>query len=413
MQKILIVEDSLPILQLHQFLVNKAGFEAVTATTLAEVKSLEEDFSDFFCAIIDYGLPDAPDGEAIPYLLNNKVPGIVMTGMLDDKTRDTILKLPIIDYITKENKQAYNYLYQLLVNLKNNHKTNILVVDDAASSRRYIQSLLNRHNYNVLLASSGQEALNILKQNQDIKLVITDKEMPNMDGLELCNKIRATYTREEMSIIGISGADNSYLTAKFIKSGANDFLTKPFCLEEFYCRVNQNIDHIESIETIKRQANTDYLTELYNRRCFFESVTPLVDKYNVKDQSVSLVMMDIDHFKSVNDTYGHEAGDIVLKKVAALLTEYFPEDCFPARIGGEEFCLFLAITPKSDALSKLEKFREALANTKIKIGKDELTVTISIGLTSQKGLSVDQLVNKADELLYKAKVSGRNRIDMD
>ncbi|WP_334313407.1 hypothetical protein [Psychrosphaera algicola] len=118
MNKILIVEDSLPIIQLHSFLVKKAGFEPVTATTFEELKNLKVALNEFFCAIIDYSLPDAPDGEAIHYLLENKVPGIVMTGMLDDDIRDKMLKLPIIDYITKESKQAYNYLHNLILRLQ-------------------------------------------------------------------------------------------------------------------------------------------------------------------------------------------------------------------------------------------------------------------------------------------------------
>ena len=239
--KILIVEDSKPILQIHTHLVKKAGFEPVQAETFAEVKALEGQFDQFFCAIIDFSLPDAAHGEAIPYLLEHKVPGIVMTGMIDDHTRNTILKLPVVDYITKESKQAYTYLQHLIEKLKVNHKIKVLVVDDSANSRNYLKRMLERHNYNVLLANCGAEAITTLEQNPDIKLIITDKEMPNMDGLILCNEIRSRYAKDEVSIIGVSGANNPSLTAKFIKSGANDFLKKPFCPEEFYCRVLQNI----------------------------------------------------------------------------------------------------------------------------------------------------------------------------
>ena len=334
-KKILIVEDSLPIIKLHTFLVKKAGFEPVTAETLAEVHAMEDQLDEFFCAIIDYSLPDAPEGEAISFLLDRKVPGIVMTGMLDDKVRDNILRLPVIDYITKESKQAYNYLQHLIEKLQQNKDVKVLVVDDSASSRNYLRHLLERHNYQVIMASCGSDALEQLKTHPDTKLVITDKEMPNMDGLELCNEIRATYTKDEISIIGVSGADNPSLTAKFIKNGANDFLKKPFCPEEFYCRVLQNVEYIESIETITRQANTDYLTGLYNRRYYFETVSPKLHS----EQPQTLAMMDIDFFKAVNDTYGHEAGDEVLKSVSQLLQSHFPDQLI-ARLGGEEFSIY-------------------------------------------------------------------------
>ena len=408
--KILIVEDSKPILQIHKHLVQKAGFEPVLAETFAEVQALEGQFDQFFCAIIDFSLPDASQGEAIPYLLEQKVPGIVMTGMIDDHTRNTILKLPVVDYITKESKQAYTYLQHLIEKLKVNHSIKVLVVDDSANSRNYLKRMLERHNYHVLLANCGAEAISTLEQNPDIKLVITDKEMPNMDGLALCNEIRSKYAKDEVSIIGVSGANNPALTAKFIKSGANDFLKKPFCPEEFYCRVLQNIEYIESIQTIRRQANTDYLTKLYNRRYFFENTIPKVQKLHSSGKEATLAMMDIDFFKSVNDTYGHDAGDLVLKSTAKLLEQYFGESYIAARIGGEEFCVYFDDSPLDEVKQKLNAFREEFAETEVIADSQKINCTVSIGVLSSLESNIDDLVNKADELLYEAKESGRNRV---
>lgn len=408
MNKILIVEDSLPIIQLHTYLVKKTGFEPVVVMTFEALKALEDDLSTFFCAIIDYSLPDAENGEAIPYLIDRNVPGIVMTGMLDDAIRDKMLLLPIVDYITKESKQAYNYLQNLIFRLQKNKFVKVLVVDDSASARTYLSNLLKRHNYQVLSANSGSDALQVMQQHSDIKLVITDKEMPNMDGLELCNEIRAHQTKDQISIVGISGANNHSLTAKFIKNGANDFLQKPFCPEEFYCRVQQNIEHIESIETITRQANTDYLTKLYNRRFYFENLAPKVES----GETQTLAMMDIDFFKSVNDTYGHEAGDIVLKKVAALLEQHFTHNLV-ARMGGEEFSVYFEDESLDDAEEKLEKFRAELEATAILSSHGEIKCTISIGLARGQFTALDQLLNMADELLYDAKETGRNCIVMN
>lgn len=406
MKKILIVEDSKPILNLHRYLVKKAGFEPVMAETFAEVKALAENFDEYFCAIIDYSLPDAPDGEAIPYILARDVPGIVMTGMLDDKTRDTILSMPVVDYITKESKQAFNYLHHLILRLQSNVHVKILVVDDSAGSRAYIKHLLERHNYNVVMATSGDDALAQLQLHPEIKLVITDKEMPNMDGLELCNAIRAKYTKDDIAIIGLSGIDNPSLTAKFIKNGANDFLKKPFCPEEFYCRVLQNVEFIESIETITRQANTDYLTGLYNRRYFFETVEPSVKS----QQPQTLAMMDIDLFKSINDNFGHDAGDDVLRAVSALLKQFFGNEQVVARLGGEEFSVFFADMPLAQAETQLEAFRQTLADTNIVSGKRHVQCTMSIGVTHGTFEQLDQLLIYADELLYQAKQAGRNRV---
>ena len=411
MKRILIVEDSLPIITLHCSIAKKAGLEPVVAKTLAEVKGLTEQFGEFFCAIIDYSLPDAPEGEAIKYIIDRKVPGIVMTGMLDDNVRNNILRLPVIDYITKESKQAFHYLLTLLKRLQRNPTVKILVVDDSSSSRAYLTHLLARHKFNVLQAKCGVHALEVLEEHPDTKLIITDKEMPRMDGIELCNQVRAKYHKDDVGIIGISGADSQALTAKFIKNGANDFLQKPFCLEEFYCRVLQNVDYLQSIEIIRQQANTDYLTNLANRRYFFESVGPKVKAPGYH----SLAMMDIDNFKSINDTYGHDAGDAVLKAIAQLLKDHFEQDFLVARLGGEEFGVFFDQYDFMAAVRNLDQFREELADLAIPVTKDSgehetLYCTVSIGVANEADMSIDNLMILADQRLYKAKQSGKNRI---
>jgi diguanylate cyclase (GGDEF)-like protein len=414
---VLIVEDSKPILALHKNLVTRAGFNPITAETLEQVKLLEPRFPEFFCAIIDYSLPDAPNGEAIAYLLARNVPGIVMTGMIDDETRNNILQLPVIDYITKENKQAYPYLQHLLEKLRVNHLTKILVVGESQDTRNHLKDLLERHNYHVIQARCGSAAIEELEKHPQIKLVITEKEMATMDGLELCNQIRSKYSKDEISIIGLSEDNNQSLTAKFIKNGANDFLTTPFCIEEFYCRVLQNIEYIENVAIIQRQANTDYLTGLFNRRYFFEQVSPIIKRRYIDGINSTLAMIDIDYFKSVNDTYGHDAGDVVLKSIAKLMQRHFSPNYLAARVGGEEFCIFLDTTSRNQAIMLLDDFRKDIENMLVDIGigsgKNTITCTISVGITHGCDSSFDEIMIKADELLYDAKDSGRNMVIAD
>lgn len=410
---VLIVEDSKPILHIHKHLVTQAGFNPITAETLADVKSLNALFPELFCAIIDYNLPDAPNGEAISYLLDQQVPGIVMTGMIDDTTRENILKLPVIDYITKESKQAYTYLQHLLEKLRINHLIKVLVVDDSEAARLHLKTLLQRHNYHVIQANSGEQALKELDKHPQIKLVITAKEMKGMNGLELCNQIRSKYTKDEVSIIGVSTSRNQPLTAKFIKNGANDFLTKPFCPEEFYCRVMQNIEHIESVETIQKQADTDHLTGLYNRRYFFEQVAPVIRQRSTQETSSTLAMLDIDHFKSINDTYGHDAGDRVLKAIAKLMQRHFGTKYLVARVGGEEFCVFFDTLGRNQAVLMLDDFRQDMESLDFNLGHTNIMCTMSIGITHGCESTFDDIMIKADDLLYDAKESGRNMVIAD
>ena len=194
----------------------KVGYEVDVAETLAQTKILISQ-NNYFCAVVDFILPDAPNGEAVPCTINAEIPTIVMTGSIDKKTRDTVEKFPIIDYIIKENKQAYQYLEKQLKRLPRNESVKVLVVDDSISTRHYIVSLLLRHKYQVSEAEDGKQALEMLAKSPDISVIITDNEMPNMNGDELCSEIRRLYNNDEKAIIGISGADSSELSTLFFK----------------------------------------------------------------------------------------------------------------------------------------------------------------------------------------------------
>ena len=258
-KRLLVVEDSKPIATVIKQIARSLKFEVVIASNLAQVESILSTDTDFFAATIDYALPDALDGQAIACVLSYGIPGVVMTGKMDDDTRQQILSQPVIDYIPKENSQAFLYLKRVLHWQQTNDQNTILVVDDSSSARNHIVELLKRRNFNIITANNGVQALEQLKQHKNIKMVITDLEMPIMDGIELTNEIRRSYSREQLAVIGISGASNGIHSARFIKNGADDFLRKPFCPEEFYCRITQNIESLNNIAKIQHAANTDYL----------------------------------------------------------------------------------------------------------------------------------------------------------
>ena len=406
MKNLLVIEDNKAVASVIEHLGTSAGYQVTVAYSFAEVKEILARQQDFFIATVDYSLPDAYDGEVIPYVLKHDIPCVIMTGRMDDKIHRKLLRLPIVDYITKENSQAYRYLLRVLHGQLTNHQIDVLVVDDSLSARQHICRLLKRRNFTVYDQPDGSKALQTLEKYPSIKLLITDQQMPGMSGVELTQTIRKKYPERDLSIIGCSGMQDDFQSARFIKNGANDFLKKPFCPEEFYCRVLQNVEFIESIETITRQANTDYLTGLYNRRYFFETVEPSVKS----QQPQTLAMMDIDLFKSINDNFGHDAGDDVLRAVSALLKQFFGNEQVVARLGGEEFSVFFADMPLAQAETQLEAFRQTLADTNIVSGKRHVQCTMSIGVTHGTFEQLDQLLIYADELLYQAKQAGRNRV---
>ena len=407
-RKLLIVEDTPTIARVQKHIALKAGYEVDIAESLAQTKELISK-NNYFCAVVDYILPDAPSGEAVPCTVQAEIPTIVMTGNIDKKTRETVEKYPIIDYIIKENKQAYQYLEKQLLRLPRNEDIKVLVVDDSAPTRHYICSLLTRHKYQTLQAEDGKEALAMLEAAPDISVIITDNEMPNMNGDELCTEIRRLYNNDEKAIIGISGADSSDLSTLFLKNGANDYLHKPFNSEEFYCRLSQNVDMLTLIATIKKQANTDYLTKLPNRRYFFEEARKSLKKIELDEGNGALAMLDIDHFKAINDTYGHDIGDEVLKGLSICFSKYFKK-YLVARLGGEEFAVYFADTDKQEALKRLEGFRYFIETNSQEFSKAKIKFTLSIGFSIGPVYQIDELLKQADLKLYDAKESGRNKV---
>ncbi|QBG36208.1 diguanylate cyclase [Litorilituus sediminis] len=408
-RRLLVVEDSKPIATVIKQIAQSLKYEVVIATSLAQVEELLSVDTDFFAATIDFALPDAHDGEAIACVLSHGIPGVVMTGKMDEDTRQKILAQPVIDYIPKENSQAFLYLKRILHWQITNSDNAILVVDDSSSARNHVVELLKRRNFSVFTANNGVQALEKLAQHKNIKMVITDLEMPEMDGIELTNEIRKKYSREQLAVIGISGASNGIHSARFIKNGADDFLRKPFCPEEFYCRITQNIESLNNIAKIQHAANTDYLTDLANRRAFFRSAEQRINEYINKKVPYCLAMLDIDFFKKINDQYGHDAGDQVLKVLALYMRKHFGSG-LTARLGGEEFAVLLHGIDTDNLYNRLDDFRREIAVANIPIGEHHLSTSVSLGVVFSSDEPLSKQMSEADHALYLAKENGRNQI---
>ncbi len=250
-KRLLVVEDSKSIALVIEKMATSIGYSVTLAPSFAVVKRLLSQKHNFFLATLDYGLPDAPNGEVIPFVLQHDIPSLIMTGRMDDATHKKLLNQPIIDYITKENAQAYHYLLRILHGQLTNSDVGVLVVDESLTSRNHICQLLKRRNFNVYDVDDGNKALKKLEEQPDIKIVITEQNLTGMDGLELVQKIRVKHPINELIIIALSSSNRSFQSARFIKNGADDFLRKPFCPEEFYCRIMQNIEKLQYLEKLK------------------------------------------------------------------------------------------------------------------------------------------------------------------
>lgn len=204
-------------------------------------------------AISNINLPGAENGEALTYLIDMSVPTIVFTGTFQERTRETILARELVDYVIKDSVFAVDMLAESVCRFLTNHRHHVLIVDDSPTARALLTTQLKRYNFRTSAAESGAVALDVLKKNPDIGLVITDYNMPDMDGFELTRRIRAVRGPHQLRIIGVSSSDNRLLSARFLKAGGNDFMLRPFVNEEFYCRVNQNLDTLTKIQTLGSQ----------------------------------------------------------------------------------------------------------------------------------------------------------------
>ncbi len=412
MKKILIVEDNLILLNLlKNELQNFTDIEPYFATSYKEaMKILRENQGNFHVALLDLNLPDAPNGEVVQLASLHNIPALIFTASLNEKVKDTILKKDIIDFVLKEStisvKQAINSLMRTL----KNYDTTILVVDDSRVYRKAISDSLKKIHLNVIEAKDGAEALDILSTHNTISLIITDYEMPKVNGLELTLKVREKFQKDEIGIIAISAVNEEDITTKFLKFGANDFIHKPFSHNEIAVRVNSNLELLDLFKKIKDLANKDFLTGAYNRRYFFDAGTSIYEKAKRKEEPLVVAMIDIDKFKNINDTYGHDVGDVAIKEIKKILDANLRASDLMARFGGEEFCILLENITLEDTQILFEKIRKCFANNTISINDLTITYTISTGIYYGLATSLEEMIRLSDEALYDSKENGRNRV---
>lgn len=405
---ILLVEDSIALSTLLKGrLENETGARVIRCASLAEARlAIVENV--FTLALTGLNLPDGPDGEILDLLAAANIPTIVFTATFDKATRARCAEKKIIDYIVKDSGRTVDIVIHTVRRILANGGFKILVVDDARAARSGLTDMLKHQNFQVVEAWSGRQALEILAEDETIELVITDYHMADMDGYELTKRIRATHDSEKIRIIGVSSSSDRLLSASFLKAGASDFIYRPFVLEELKCRIDNNIETLIQLKHLRRLAERDYLTGLANRRHFFARMRDL----ERLPFNGSVALLDIDHFKHVNDTYGHDAGDGVLKEISAVMARRCNQaKHIAARLGGEEFALYLHHLDAFQAHSFCEQLRREIEEAEIPVGGRSLSVTVSIGVVEMEdGEPFGNHLNAADQLLYLAKTSGRNRV---
>jgi len=410
--RILIVEDNKTLANLMGKKINiDLEWEVDIAYSLSEAKLFLHRYK-YFVVLSDLNLPDAPNGEIVDYLLSKDQKVIVLSGNIDNNFRKEMMKKNIIDYVKKSGANDIKYIITMLQRLAKNQEHTVLVVDDSMVIRNNLKSLLENLFFKVITVAHGEEAVMMLQTNLNISLVITDYNMPVMDGLELTKEIRKTHDKNELSIVALSSNDDEEVVALFLKNGANDYIKKPFSKEEFYCRIDNTIEALENVRTILNSANRDFLTGIYNRRYFFNHIQEYIDMSKESFKKLYIAMLDIDHFKKINDTYGHDEGDKAIVAVADILRTNTHQEDLVARFGGEEFCVAMLAENDEMAYNICERIRQKIESFSFLTKEnEEVSFTISVGLAEHgEDDDINDTINEADLRLYEAKNSGRNKV---
>ena len=413
MKKVLVVDDSPMILSLLKKEFAKYDFiQPFFAKSYKEaMKIIRENKADFQAALLDLSLPDAQNGEIVKLVNSHHIPAVILSATVNEELKNIILKKDVVDFVLKDDTASIEFAVKSILRALKNYDTNILIVDDSQTYRMVMANALKGIHLNVLEAENGQEALEIIqKEDSNISLVITDYEMPVLNGLELTFKIREEYNKDQMAIIAISSIDTKDVISKFLRFGINDFIHKPFSNDEIITRINSNLELLELFATVKDMANKDFLTGAYNRRFFFNSGEQIFAKARRRKKSLAVAMIDIDKFKNINDTYGHDVGDVAIQEIKRILDKQLRSSDLMARFGGEEFCILLEDITIENSKILFEKIRKVFETNIITIDKLQISYTISIGVSYGLSESLEAMIKTSDEALYVAKESGRNQV---
>ena len=295
----------------------------------------------------------------------------------------------------------------------------ILVADDDPLFRRLLEKYLQTWGYHVMTAADGTQAWQILQMKESSPdLLILDWLMPGVDGLELCQRVRAQPRESYQYILLVSGRDDKQDVIRGLDAGADDYLTKPLDTAELRARLRTGNrilslqrDLIRAHEELRFQVTHDTLTGLWSRRAALDLLARELQRSSRSETSTGVLMIDLDHFKNVNDSYGHLVGDAVLKEVAARIARAVRSYDFVGRYGGEEFLAVLSNCSSQDLRAVAGRACSVVAESPVVALSLEIPVTVSIGgVVSSSRTPEFDLLSAADAALYEAKNAGRNRV---
>ena len=291
----------------------------------------------------------------------------------------------------------------------------VLAAEDNPVFQTVLRTMLIKWGYDAVMARDGNEAWNILQRPDAPRLAVLDWMMPGIDGVEICRRIRSARREPYVYVLLLTGRTESQDLIEGMDAGADDYLTKPFNAHELRVRIRAGSrildlqeELLQAREALREQATHDGLTGLLNRASILEKLDDELSRAVRDRRPVSVLMIDLDHFKAVNDTHGHLAGDTVLQEASARLKSAARRYDSVGRYGGEEFLIVLPGCEAGAANLQAVRLRDAIAGVPFCADSLRLDMTCSIGLACSTDCAPGVLIREADEALYEAKARGRN-----
>ncbi len=372
----------------------------VVTANPTEALEIIDDNPGLLAAIVDCEFPGEGHDQVINLLVEKGIAVIAMTSERSGGDYEDLWVKGVFDIISNDDPRCTGLVLKSLGRLRRNANTKILVVDDSSMFRSFLSNLLKNQRFMIFEAKDGASGLNMLKKHPDVRIVVTDYDMPVMDGFELTREIRKAHCEDELAILGLSGKEISFLGARFLKHGANDFILKQnFVREEFYYRVNLWADNLQLVHDLKKSGITDIQTGMYTRDYLHDYGIKFVSQKN--RQSWACAVIEIDYLTMLNEGFGYVVGNQVIKKTAETIKCCFGCDAeyVLARIGHPRFCILFKTANIDRVIEQLERVREEVVNTNYIQGRnEEFDVTVSIGCRISNNLDFAEFLDEALEL---------------
>ncbi len=439
--RILVVDNSRVIRQIIREELETNGFDVIDTDLGEEVyRILSEKDVDLVTLSVELHDINGYDicrtirngGPSERVVRNSNIPIIFVTSNDTIEERRKGFQVGAADFISKPfgKGEVSSVIRKLLKPEANLQGMEALVVDDSKFAREIVSGALNQIGVTTHQMNNGKDAISFIKKNpRRIDMVITDVVMPGIQGDELVKIIRKERTDPDLPILVMSGEDHNLSIMDIFKAGATDYIMKPFIKEELLARLHVHMktrllnrllmERLEDLEhanlKLRSIASRDPLTGLYNRRAFFDRLQDAKIKKKKEDLYLSFIIFDIDHFKHINDQYGHITGDQVLRETGLIIRATSKHTAIVGRLGGEEFGAFVLSRDPGSAVKISERIRSRIEQYNFLQNGTERNIkaTISIGVyisPPDENLTAERLYGNADEMLYDAKTNGRNRI---